>query len=178
MPLTTFTGLSGSITVLNQNFASLGELRELISTPGYAAATPKITMVTGGNLNFGGNTAPPEIISVEKAATIPRVALLRTGVGTWYMGGPETAGNGFEIRFNALTPAFASDGATVTLFKAAATSGGKLEVGGNIAFNAPLAAPTLGTNLDVSFQALSNTQLKVFMRGTDGVTRSTVWNLA
>ncbi len=57
-------------------------------------------------------------------------------------------------------------------------SGGRLEVAGNIVANVPTAAPTLGTNQDMSFQLLSNTQLKILVRGTDGVTRSAIITLA
>lgn len=38
-------------------------------------------------------------------------------------------------------------------------------------------APTLTTNNDMSFQLVSNTQLKILVRGSDGVTRSTTLTL-
>ena len=40
------------------------------------------------------------------------------------------------------------------------------------------AVPTLATNRDMSFQLVSNTQLKILVRGSDGVTRSTTLTLA
>ena len=39
-------------------------------------------------------------------------------------------------------------------------------------------APSLITNRDMSFQLVSNTQLKILVRGSDGVTRSTTLTLA
>lgn len=58
------------------------------------------------------------------------------------------------------------------------SSGGKLEVAGNIVANIPTTAPTLGTNSDMSFQLVSNTSLKILVRGSDGVTRSATLTLA
>lgn len=57
-------------------------------------------------------------------------------------------------------------------------SGGYLELSGNIAFQPAAAAPTLGVNGDMSFQLVSNTSLKILVRGSDGVTRSTTLTLA
>lgn len=59
MAQVTFSGSSGTIPNLNQNFTQLYDLRELISTPGYTAATPKLTIdalgaLTAGNLGTGG----------------------------------------------------------------------------------------------------------------------------
>lgn len=69
--------------------------------------------------------------------------------------------------------------AGVTLIgRSAQSSGGKLEVAGNIVANLPSTAPTLGTNSDMSFQLVSDTQLKILVRGSDGVTRSNTLTLA
>lgn len=62
--------------------------------------------------------------------------------------------------------------------RTAQSSGGKLEVGGNIVANIPTTAPTLGTNSDMSFQLVSNTSLKILVRGSDGVTGSATLTLA
>lgn len=58
------------------------------------------------------------------------------------------------------------------------SSGGKLEVGGNVVLQPAAAAPALGTNGDMSFQLVSDTSLKILVRGSDGVTRSTTLTLA
>jgi hypothetical protein len=39
-----FSGATGTIANLNQNFTQLYDLREYISTPGYTASTPKLTL--------------------------------------------------------------------------------------------------------------------------------------
>ena len=57
-------------------------------------------------------------------------------------------------------------------------SGGKLEVEGNIVLQPAGGAPTLANNGDMSFQLVSNTSLKILVRGSDGVTRSATLTLA
>ena len=56
MTQVTFTGVTGTISNLNQNFTQLYTLRELVSDPGYAAATAKLTF--GSNVNLGIGIAP------------------------------------------------------------------------------------------------------------------------
>lgn len=62
--------------------------------------------------------------------------------------------------------------------RASKVSGGKLEVAGNLVCQPSTAAPTLGANGDMTFQLLSDTSLKILVRGSDGVTRSTTLTLA
>lgn len=62
--------------------------------------------------------------------------------------------------------------------RSAQLSGGKLEVAGNLVLQPAGAAPTLGSNGDMSFQLVSSTQLKLLVRGSDGVTRSVTLTLA
>ena len=52
-----------------------------------------------------------------------------------------------------------------------------LHVGGGIRFS-PSTSVTLNSNGQVSFERISNTQLRIKMRGTDGVTRSTTLTLS
>lgn len=66
----------------------------------------------------------------------------------------------------------------VLIGRASETSGGTLEVAGNIVANVPASAPTLGTNGDMTFQKVSDTQLNILVRGSDGVTRSATLTLA
>ena len=49
-----FTGSSGTIPNLNQNFTQTYDLREFISTPAYVAATPRMTFDGLGNVAVGG----------------------------------------------------------------------------------------------------------------------------
>jgi hypothetical protein len=54
MTQTTFaSNATPSLPLLDQNFAQLYELRELISTPGYAAATQKIVIDASNNVLIG-----------------------------------------------------------------------------------------------------------------------------
>ena len=53
-----------------------------------------------------------------------------------------------------------------------------MEIGGATVIAIPAVAPTLGINGDMSFQLLSNTQLKILVRGNDGVTRSSTLTLS
>lgn len=66
----------------------------------------------------------------------------------------------------------------VLVDRLAQSSGGKVEITGNLVFQPSASAPTLGTNGDLSFQAVSNTSVKMFLRGTDGTTRSVTFTLA
>lgn len=61
--------------------------------------------------------------------------------------------------------------------KTAQSSGGKLEVAGNVVCQPSAAAPTLAVNGEMSFQLVSNTSLKILVRGSDGVTRSATLTL-
>ena len=70
---------------------------------------------------------------------------------------------------------FAGD---VLVGRSTKSSGGKLEVSGNLVCQPAATAPSLGTNGDMTFQLLSDTSLKILVRGSDGVTRSTTLTLA
>lgn len=61
--------------------------------------------------------------------------------------------------------------------KTAQSSGGKLEVAGNVVCQPSTAAPTLAVNGEMSFQLVSDTSLKILVRGSDGITRSTTLTL-
>lgn len=61
--------------------------------------------------------------------------------------------------------------------KTAQSSGGKLEVAGNVVCRPSTAAPTLAVNGEMSFQLVSDTSLKILVRGSDGITRSTTLTL-
>jgi hypothetical protein len=69
-------------------------------------------------------------------------------------------------------------GGSVAVGRTAPASGALFEVNGNIVANIPSAAPTLGINNDMSFQLVSNTQLRILVRGSDGTTRSNTLTLS
>lgn len=50
-------------------------------------------------------------------------------------------------------------------------------INGKVDTSVSTTAPVLTNNYDMSFQLVSNTQLKVFVRGSDGVTRSVTLTL-
>jgi hypothetical protein len=52
-----FSGSTGTIANLNQNFTQLYALRELISDASYTAATPKMTMNAAGNVIIAAPTS-------------------------------------------------------------------------------------------------------------------------
>jgi hypothetical protein len=54
----------------------------------------------------------------------------------------------------------------------------RLDSSGNLISRVNSTAPTLSTNSTMSFELTSNTSLKIVVRGTDGVTRSTTLTLA
>ena len=56
--------------------------------------------------------------------------------------------------------------------KGSASTDALLHVDGDLRFRALDAAPTLNDNLDVTYELTSNTNLRIHVRGTDGVTRT------
>jgi len=79
-----FTGLAGNISDINANFTQLYELREYVSTPGYTAATPKLTMDGSFNWTFTGNIAAVNgtfsgTLGVTGAATFGGAATFNSG---------------------------------------------------------------------------------------------------
>ena len=73
MAFTAFSGLTGTIANLNAYFTQLYLLRELISDPGYTAATPRVTIDGSGNFNFaqqvgiGGTPIAPLYVNAQAA---------------------------------------------------------------------------------------------------------------
>ena len=88
------------------------------------------------------------------------------------MGFGTTSNHRLTIGTNAIARMVVSGSGTVTLGRLEPASGGLFEVSGNVVCQPTTAAPTLGANGDMSFQRVSDTQLKVLMRGSDGTTRS------
>ena len=92
--------------------------------------------------------------------------------------GQSGVGN-YDINIGPTATSFRIDAnGNILVNRAAQASGGKLEITGNLVVNLPASVPTLGTNSDMSFQLVSNTSLKILVRGTDGTTRSATLTLA
>lgn len=82
MTQVTFTGSAGTIANLNQNFTQLFDLRELISTAGYTAATPAIKI--DGSLLIGIGTATPlSPLHLNAAAAASAMRFSDTTNGTY-----------------------------------------------------------------------------------------------
>lgn len=94
------------------------------------------------------------------------------------MGFGTTSNHRLTLGTNAIARMAISGSGTVSIGRLEPASGGTLEVSGNIVCQPTAAAPTLGANGDMSFQLVSNTQLKVLVRGSDGTTRSVTLTLA
>jgi hypothetical protein len=94
------------------------------------------------------------------------------------MGFGTTSLHRLTLGTNAIARMAISGSGTVTIGRLEPASGGLFEVSGNVVCQPTTAAPTLGANGDMSFQRVSDTQLKVLMRGSDGTTRSVTLTLA
>jgi hypothetical protein len=198
MTQTIFNGnTTPSEASLDLNFTQLYDLREYVTTPGYAAATPKLYF--DASFNFGVGLSPSSLVygatSTLQASTVSSPAVItafhsdgtfnvRVGMFAdssaklvgWDIG-YSSVSNGYVWKSNNAEFMRATTSALL-LGRTAQQSGGRLEVAGNIVANLPAAAPTLGVNSDMSFQLVSNTSLKILVRGSDGVTRSTSLTLA
>jgi hypothetical protein len=67
-----------------------------------------------------------------------------------------------------------SGNATVTVSNTSA----EVDIKGNLVTTVSSSAPTLSTNQTLSFQLVSDTSLKILVRGSDGVTRSATLTLS
>lgn len=88
------------------------------------------------------------------------------------MGFGTTSNHRLTLGTNGVARAAFSGSGQFTVGRLEPASGGMVEVGGAFVFNPSTVAPTIGTNGDVAFQRVSDTQLKVLMRGSDGTTRN------
>ena len=98
MAQTVFSGLTGTIANLNANFTQLYDLRELISSPSYAASTPKATIDASGNWSFGNTrvTASQAISgNVTVATQIPINTTAQLGGVLIFLRGVDVSGISF-----------------------------------------------------------------------------------
>lgn len=127
---------------------------------------------------LGTNPSHRPILSLRKGGTTSfNLSADGTTQGiTYYEAYSATAAHVFVT--NSTEKARINSAGNLLVGRTTQSSGGKLEVGGNIVANIPTTAPTLGTNSDMSFQLVSDTSLKILVRGSDGVTRSATLTLA
>lgn len=105
-----------------------------------------------------------------------------TNTGTWIVGRQPGNNAGYAWSTGDLSSAtlrmLLDVNGNLLLGRSSQQSGGKLEVSGNMVLQPSAAAPTLANNTDMSFQLVSNTSLKILVRGSDGITRSATLTLA
>lgn len=146
-----------SLVNLDANFSELYAL--------LAKIYPRGTGVTcgGSMLNTGapGSATGGAMVLYESGSNV-------YSVGVSSSGGMELAANqvGQEIRFYA-----GSDNTAPTLCASIGATRG-------LVTSPPAAAPALSVNGTMGFQLVSNTSLKILVRGSDGVTRSATLTLA
>lgn len=157
-------GLGGGPSLINDGTWSSFQVR---GGPGFSANGANTLILS---TNMGGSVVSPTRIAASLAATYSQ------SVGNHIWSTAATGAIGSAIVFNEV--ARIDPSGNMLVGRTGSSSGGKLEVAGNIVANLPSAAPTLGVNGDMSFQLVSNTSLKILVRGSDGVTRSTSLVLA
>jgi hypothetical protein len=171
VPSTVATGQAFGVssTIANQS-GTIVEATGYYSTINMVAAgtTAVITNARGLYTNATiGNATGTQTVGSYYDAYLDGVTVSGAGVVTNKYGVYQTKAD--HINY------FAGD---VLVGRSTKSSGGKLEVSGNMVCQPTAAAPMLGTNGDMSFQLESNTSLKVLVRGSDGVTRSATITLA
>ncbi|HNB43874.1 MAG TPA: hypothetical protein PLL72_06730 [Burkholderiaceae bacterium] len=179
----------GSLTTFNLSThldamtADLYGVADYFSTPGYVGSGPQLYL---SGSNFFGIGASSPAAKLHSKDSNPEVARFETSNATGgYVSGYTAAAalrgfmgwgtnvfanDAFGLRSAASIPiAIAMGGATPQL---------KIDTSGNVIIVPQTGAPTLTTNLDMAFQLVSNTSLKVLVRGSDGTTRSATLTLA
>jgi hypothetical protein len=147
MAQVTFSGSSGTIPNLNQNFTQLYDWRELVTTPSYSAATPKFYVDANGNWGIG--QTPAAWGASFRALHLPLAGIMTQAVGgvLYMMQGVYYDGtnyryqaNGFgteisllgsdgSIRFAAAPTGLAGAVATLTYYMKLDASGNWLQIG-------------------------------------------------
>ena len=127
------------------------------------------------SLCFGCYESGTNTFQYSTTGDLPAAYSLLSGSHIWYRGTASgTAGNPATLVENGCFDSLGN----LLVGRSAQQSGGKLEVSGNLVLQPSASAPPLGGNGDMSFQLVSNTSLKILVRGSDGVTRSTTLTLA
>lgn len=187
---------------LDANFGENYGVSNYFKTPGYTGASWKIQIAADGKVGFGKVPAQNVDIQLMRGYVATEeasggIAWRRqaiagygsydlygadTNTGTWIAGRQPGNNAGYAWAtgdFTAWTLRMLLDvNGNLVLGRSGQQSGGKFEVSGNVVLQPAGAAPTLANNGDMSFQLVSNTSLKILVRGSDGVTRSTTLTLA
>ena len=144
---------------VDANFAELYEFRELVSSPGYTAATPSVDVLANGRMTVGqaGNTAQHYLGTKDNAGA------------TFYFGIDDSAGSFFGA--GAYGRAIYSEGARPLVLYQASAIRVTWDTNGNQLIRPTATPPALSTNGEMVFNLTSNTNLRISVRGSDGTTR-------
>lgn len=126
--------------------------------------TQAMTLDASGNLGIG-TTSPSARLAV--AGSTGTIATFTNG-----------ATADFSIICGSSITNLNAGGANIMAFQTGGTERARIDSSGNLIQSAPSTAPTLSTNGTMVFNLTSNTNLRVSVRGSDGVTRTANLTLA
>lgn len=127
--------------------------------------TQAMTLDASGNLGIA-NTSPGETLTVGSSSRSTTYQSIRAGT---VVGAFETTSTTFKLYTASNHP---------LLFGTNNNEYARIDSSGNLIQSAPSTAPTLSTNGTMVFNLTSNTNLRVSVRGSDGVTRTANLTLA
>ena len=139
--------------------------------------TQAMTLDASGNLGIG-TTSPAQRLDVNGNF---RFANFTSGATSGFFGCADTGS--ITLNFGGTTTPqkgriFYSDNSDFFSFSTNSTERMRLDSSGNLIQSAPTTPPTLATNGQMVFNLTSNTNLRVSVRGSDGVTRTANITLA
>ena len=157
------SGSGGLIQVYNRSTGAYGTMNLLANTLFFrTGASPVINMALDVSGNLGiGTTSPSYKLTVAGTSGTAVVNLLETGVRSWGIRAGGSVTNAFDI---------ADFTAGITRLT--------IDSSGNLVQYAPTTPPSLVANGTMVFNLTSNTNLRVSVRGSDGVTRTANITLA
>jgi len=139
----------------------------------------------GATVNFtlsSTQTTNSCIVSINGVVQIPTLAYSVSGTNpTCVLTFTEAPANGDVIDVRQITTTVTVsqiDNVSGNAIVAASPTSSQINITGNLVTTVNSAAPTLSTNSTMSFQLVSNTQLNILVRGSDGTTRSVALTLS